>query len=133
MSTFGSTRFRIGDGHQARRSNCAGGVGAIVVRPTEASEATAPDAVLDAVRAVMGRQMLQGTAAARGVGEEGLVAQVPVRVEQGELGAGVRTFAAHDDPGVLQAAVQLDHAGQLGDLRTVTQGAVLFQRGGPAW
>ncbi|MGC0378687.1 hypothetical protein [Streptomyces sp. SAI-229] len=79
----------------------------------------------------MDLQMLQGTVAVEGVGEEDLAAQALVQVEQGELGAGVRTFAAHGDPGVLQVAVQVDHAGRFGGLRTMAQGAVLFQHGVP--
>ena len=67
----------------------------------------------------------------RGVGEEDLVPQALVLVEQGQLGAGVRSLAAHDDAGAGRVAGKVDHAGQLGDLGAVTQGAVLVQGGVP--
>ncbi|GHB99723.1 hypothetical protein GCM10010397_84790 [Streptomyces spinoverrucosus] len=43
----------------------------------------------------------------------------------------MRALAADDDPGAVGVAVQVDHAGQLGDLGAFAQGAVLFQRGVP--
>lgn len=77
-------------------------------------------------------QELGGTATAgRGVGEEHLMPQALVLIEQGELGSGVRPLAAHDDAGTGRAAVQINHAGQLGDLRAVTQRPVLVQGGMP--
>ncbi len=93
----------------------------------------APDVVLDAcVPAVTDLQELGGAAAgAGGVGEEHLMPQALVLVEQGELGSGVRALAAHDDAGVGRVAVQVDHAGQLGDLGAVTQCPVLVQGGMP--
>lgn len=57
--------------------------------------------------------------------------QALVTVEQGELGAGVRALAAHDDAGAGRVAVQVDHAGQLGDLGGLTQGPVRVQGGVP--
>lgn len=53
--------------------------------------------------------------------------QALVTVEQGELGAGVRALAAHDDAGAYRVAVQVDHAGQLGGLGGLTQGPVRVQ------
>lgn len=79
----------------------------------------APDAVLDAgVRAVADLKVLDGSAAARdgSVGEEDLVAHALVKVEQGELGAGMRALTSHDEAGAVRKSGQVDHAGQLGDL-----------------
>lgn len=50
-----------------------------------------------------------------------------VLIEQGELGAGVQAFAAHDDVGARRIVGQVDHAGQLGDLSTGTERPVLVQ------
>jgi hypothetical protein len=66
-----------------------------------------------------------------GVGQEHLVPQSLVLVEQGELGAGVWPLAAHDDAGAVRIAGQLDHPGQLGDLGAGTERAVLVQSGMP--
>jgi hypothetical protein len=59
------------------------------------------------------------------------VAHALVEVEHRQLGAGVRALAADDDPDAVGVAVQVDHAGQLGDLGADAQGAVLLQRGVP--
>jgi hypothetical protein len=40
------------------------------------------------------------------------------------LGAGVPAFPPHDDPHPFWPAGQIEHAGQFGDLRTVTHAAV---------
>lgn len=49
------------------------------------------------------------------------------RWKQGELGAATRAFAPRDDAGAVGVSGQVDHAGQLGDFGSATQGAVLFQ------
>ncbi|GAB1333414.1 hypothetical protein ACE1SV_00040 [Streptomyces sp. E-15] len=59
------------------------------------------------------------------------MAQALVVIEQGQLGAGMRPLGAHDDAGAGRIAVQVDQAGQLGDLGTVTQRPVLVQCGMP--
>ncbi len=75
--------------------------------------------------------MLQGAFAVRGVCEEDLVTHPLVKVEQGKLGAGVRALATHDDACAVRVTGEVDHAGQLRDLRPGSQGAVLLQRGVP--
>jgi hypothetical protein len=60
------------------------------------------------------------TTGVRGVGDKHLMAQALVLVEQGQLGSGVRSFAAHDDAGAGRVAGQINHAGQLGDLSATT-------------
>ena len=63
------------------------------------------DAVLDpGVGAVAGFQELDRAAAGGGVGGEDLVAHAFDGVEQGQLRAGVRAFAAHDEPGAVRVA-----------------------------
>lgn len=82
--------------------------------------------------AVTDLQELGGTTAGVGsVGEEHLVPQALVLVEQGQLGAGVWSLAAHDDARAGRIAGQLDHPGQLGDLGAGTERAVLVQGGMP--
>lgn len=98
----------------------------------EASEAggpAAPDVVLDGgVSAVANLQELCGAAAGvRSVGEEDLVPQALVAVEQGQLGAGVRAFAPPGDAGAGRVTGEVDHAGQFGDLGAVSQCPVLVQ------
>lgn len=43
----------------------------------------------------------------------------------------MRTLSPHDDPCPVRVASQVDQAGQLGDLRALAQGAVLFECGTP--
>ncbi|KFG73239.1 hypothetical protein FM21_20665 [Streptomyces mutabilis] len=101
----------------------------------EAAQAGGPavaDAVLDAgVSAMADLQVLQGAPAVGGVGEEDLVAHAFVQVEQRQLGTGVRTLTADDDPRAVRVAGQADHAGQLRDFRALAQGAVLVECGMP--
>lgn len=84
---------------------------------------------LDAgMSAVADLQVLDRAAAGDGrVGEEDLVAHAFVLVEQGQLGAGVWTFAADDDAGAFRVPGEVGQAGQLGDFRTGAKGPVLFQ------
>jgi hypothetical protein len=65
---------------------------------------------------VAGFQVSDGTVSGYGVGGHDLVAHALDGVEQGQLRAGVRAFAAHDEPGAAWVAGQ--HAGgqQAGDL-----------------
>ena len=82
--------------------------------------------------AVTDLQELGGTTTGVGsVGEKHLVPQALVLVEQGQLGAGARSPAAHDDARAGRIAGQLDHPGQLGALGAGTERAVLVQGGVP--
>jgi hypothetical protein len=55
-------------------------------------------------------QELGGAATGVGsVGEEHLMAKALVLVEQGQLGSGVRAFAAHEDAGASRIAGQPGH------------------------
>jgi hypothetical protein len=69
------------------------------------------------VSAVPDLRILDGSAAlVAGVGEEHLVAHAFVLAEEGELGAGMRAFAAHDQAGAVRVAGKIDQVGQFGDL-----------------
>jgi len=48
-------------------------------------------------------------------GEEHLMPHALVLIEQGQLGSGMRPLPAHYDAGADGIAVQVDHAGQVGD------------------
>lgn len=87
--------------------------------------------VLDGgVSAVADLKELCGAAAGvRGIGKDYLVPQALVVVEQGQLGAGVRSFAPHGDAGADRVTGEVDHAGQFGDLGAVSQSPVLVQGG----
>lgn len=67
----------------------------------------------------------------QGVGEEHLMPQALVLVEQGQLGSGVRPLPAHDAAGAVRKAGQIDHASQLGHFGSITQCPVLVQGGMP--
>jgi hypothetical protein len=84
----------------------------------EADGLVAPDVVLDGgMPVVTDLQELGGALAGeRRVGEEDLMPQAFVLVGQGQLGAGVRALAAHDDAGAVRIAGKVDDAGRLGDL-----------------
>ena len=88
--------------------------------PAEAAVFAGADAVFYAgVGAVAGFQELDRPAAGRGVGGHDLVAHAFDGVEQGQLRAGVRAFAAHDEPGAFGVAVGGDEAGDLADFGPV--------------
>ena len=65
------------------------------------------------------------------VGEDRLEA-VAVRVGEGELGAGVGTLAANDQPRGLRPSGEVDQLGGLGDLAVSPLSAVLVLRRNPA-
>ena len=67
----------------------------------------------------------------RGVGGEHLVAHAFDGVEQGQLRAGVRAFAADDEPGAGRVAVVGDQAGQFADLGAGAGFAVGVEGGNP--
>jgi hypothetical protein len=84
------------------------------------------------VRAVAGVE--RGELPERGVGDEGGVAPAIALFGRVELGAGVRTFAAHDDPapgGVAGQCAGGKDASELGSCGTVAVSAVGVDRVGP--
>ncbi|MFB7224603.1 hypothetical protein [Streptomyces sp. NPDC056227] len=68
-------------------------------KPRKPGCLAAPEAVLDGALSTVAdlQELGRAVAGVRGAGEEDLVPQTLVTVEQGELGAGVRAFAARDD------------------------------------
>lgn len=58
-----------------------------------------------------------------------LVAHPFVLVGQGELGAGVGAFTAHDEAGAVRVAGKVDQAGQCGEVGPLAEGSVLVERG----
>ncbi len=83
------------------------------------------------VAAVAGFQELQAALPGWGVGGHHLVAHALDGVEQRQLRAGVRPFAAHDEPGAVRVAGQQvggEQAGDLADLGPVAQLTVSIQR-----
>lgn len=87
----------------------------------EAGAFAAPDTVLD--WRVRGRST-------RG-GEEYLLSQALVVIEEGQLCAGVRSFAPHGDAGAGRVADKIDHAGQLSGRGSIAQCPVLLQAASP--
>ena len=89
-----------------------------------------PDPVLDAgVGAVSGfeeRQLPDPS-----VGGDGLVAPPVGLFEQGQLGAGVGSFPADDDPHPGRPAGQVEQVGDLGDVTAVTDVPVDVHGRGP--
>src|SRR5680860_1114363 len=65
------------------------------------------------------------------VGEDRLES-VPIRVGEGELGAGMGPLAAHDQARALRPAGEVDQVGGLGDLTVYPRAAILGKRGNPA-
>src|SRR5579875_2137537 len=62
-------------------------------------------------------------------GDEGGVAKTDLDVEQGELGAGMGTFLAHDHPGTLRPGRKIEALGDLGHPCPLTLlGAVVLDR-----
>jgi len=88
------------------------------------------DAVFDAgMRAVPGFQERQLSGG--GVGDEGLVTPAVGLLEQGQLGAGVGAFAAHDDPHPGRPGAQVEQPGEFGDIAAGAYTAVSIQCGSP--
>ncbi len=70
------------------------------------------------------RSSSAGDVVGGGVGDERGVPEAFDGVEQRQLGAGVRAFAAHDQPGALRPGVEVDELGELDDFSAVTTAAV---------
>ena len=77
------------------------------------------------------RYWIEPLVAGRGVGGDDLVAHAFDGVEQRQLGAGVRAFAADDEPGAGRVAVVGDQAGEFADLGAVAGVAVGVEGGDP--
>jgi hypothetical protein len=93
----------------------------------ESGGLTGADAVLDAgVRAVAGFQELQGSFAGWGVGGDDLVSHAVDGVEQPQLGAGVWSFAAGDQPCSGRETAGVDQAGDLADFGAVTVACSIY-------
>jgi hypothetical protein len=99
-------------------------------RPGEPAGFGVPDDLLGsappAVPQVQGGEVVAGR-----VGGERGVAQALDGVEQGQLGAGVGAFAAHDQAGAVWPPVEVDEIGDLGDLGAVAGLSVGFAGGYP--
>lgn len=140
---FGSGQFAIqqkdsGPGEEIDRCEAEFEPGGVDVEmaggdASEASGLTAPDVVPDGgVSALADLKEPCGAAAGvGGIGQECLMVQARVVVEQGQLGAGVRSFAPHGDAGAGRVTGEVDHAGQFGDFGAVSQCPVLVQGGMP--
>src|SRR5205814_6722917 len=100
--------------------------------PAEAGVFAGADAVLDpGVGAVAGFEVLDRPVAGWGVGGHDLVAHAFDGVEQGQLRAGVRAFAAHDEPGALRVYSGGGQAGDFADFGAVAEFTVGVDRGDP--
>ena len=81
--------------------------------------------------AVAGFEVLDRPVAGWGVGGHDLVAHAFDGVEQGQLRAGVRAFAAHDEPGALRVSSGGGQAGDFADFGAVAEFTVGVDRGDP--
>jgi hypothetical protein len=79
------------------------------------------------VGAVAGFEVLDAAVTGWGVGGDDLVPPAFDGVEQGELGAGMGSFAADDVPGAGGEPVGGEQAGDLADLGVLTQPTMIRQ------